>query len=105
VPTLEDLYIVKVFLYLSDVNQGAGPFTYAPGTRGKGRARQKPDYLLEGVTQRSIDAQMAAVVPRDRWVTCTGPKGTIVFADTRGYYKGGLSRERDRVLYACMFTS
>jgi Phytanoyl-CoA dioxygenase (PhyH) len=101
----EDLYIVKVFLYLSDVDQGAGPFTYAPGTHGKGRVRRQPDYILEGDTKRSTDAQMAAVVPRDEWVTCTGPRGTIVFADTRGYHKGGLSKERDRVLYTCMFTS
>jgi hypothetical protein len=101
----EDLYIVKVFVYLSDVDQGAGPFTYAPGTHGKGRVRQKPDYLLEGDTKRSTDTQMAAVVPRDDWVTCTGQRGTIVFADTRGYHKGGLSKERDRVLYSCMFTS
>jgi phytanoyl-CoA dioxygenase PhyH len=101
----EDLYIVKVFVYLSDVDQGAGPFTYAPGTHGKGSVRQKPEYLLEGDTKRSTDAQMAAVVPRDNWVSCTGPRGTIVFADTRGYHKGGLSKERDRVLYTCMFTS
>jgi hypothetical protein len=101
----EGLYIVKVFVYLSDVDEGAGPFTYAPGTHGKGRVRQKPHYILEGDTKRSTDAQMAAVVPCDNWVTCTGPRGTIVFADTRGYHKGGLSRERDRVLYVCMFTS
>jgi hypothetical protein len=101
----EDLYIVKVFVYLSDVDQGAGPFTYAPGTHRKGPVRQQPDYLLEGDTKRSTDAQMAAVVPCDHWVTCTGRRGTIVFADTKGYHKGGLSRERDRVLYACGFTS
>ena len=101
----DDLYIVKVFVYLSDVDQGAGPFTYAPGTHRKGQVRQEPDYQLEGDTKRSTDAQMAAVVPCDHWVTCTGPRGTIVFADTTGYHKGGLSRERDRVLYACGFTS
>lgn len=101
----EDRYIVKVFVYLSDVDQGAGPFTYASGTHPKGRVRQEPDYLLEGDTKRTTDAQMAAVVPCDQWVTCTGPRGTIVFADTKGYHKGGLSKERDRVLYTCMFTS
>jgi hypothetical protein len=48
---------------------------------------------------------MAAVVSPDHWVICTAPKGTIVFADTHGYHKGGFTTERDRVLYTCMFTS
>ena len=34
-----------------------------------------------------------------------GKNPTIVFADTRGYHKGGLARERDRLMYTCMFTS
>jgi hypothetical protein len=101
----EDLYILKVFVYLSNVDLGAGPFTYAPGSHPKGRVRRDPDYTLEGGVRRSNDAQMAAVVSPDQWVTCTGPKGTIVFADTHGYHKGGFTIERDRVLYTCMFTS
>lgn len=100
----DDLYyVVKVFVYLADVDEGNGPFTYAARTHRKGRVRQEPDYHLEGDTKRSTDEQMAAVVPRDQWVTCTGPRGTIVFADTKGYHKGGLVKQRDRVLYTCMF--
>jgi hypothetical protein len=34
-----------------------------------------------------------------------GPKGTVVLADTRGYHKAVLARDRDRILYNCMFTS
>ena len=101
----EDLYILKVFVYLSEVDAGAGPFTYAPGTHRKGRVRQEPEYSLEGDIRRSNDAQMAAIVPPDHWVTCRGGSGTIVFADTRGYHKGGLARERERILYTCMFIS
>jgi hypothetical protein len=101
----EDYHILKVFVYFSDVDEGAGPFIYAPGTHLKGKLRQDPDSYLEGGVKRSEDQQMAAVVPPERWVTCTGRKGTIVFADTRGYHKGGLARERDRIMYACMFTS
>jgi len=35
----EDRYICKVFVYLSDVDDGAGPFTYASRTHGKGDIR------------------------------------------------------------------
>jgi hypothetical protein len=101
----EDHYIVKVFAYLSDVDKGAGPFTYAAGTHGKGKAVRGPVCFDEGGVKRTSDDLMAEVVPRERWIECLGPKGTLVFADTHGYHKGGLAREHDRVMYTCMFTS
>jgi hypothetical protein len=101
----EDRYMLKVFVNLSDVSPGAGPFTYAPGTNGKGKIRREPGYFLEGHVRRSTDEQMAEVVPESQWVKGIGPQGTIIFADTHGYHKGGLARERDRLLYTCMFVS
>jgi hypothetical protein len=101
----EDYYILKVFAYLSDVDETAGPFTYAAGSHLKGRLRREPKYVLEGDIKRSNDSQMAEVVSREQWIKGIGPKGTIIFADTRGYHKGGLARERDRIMYTCMFTS
>jgi hypothetical protein len=99
-------YVLKVFVNLSDVNEGAGPFTYAPGTHGKGARRTQPAYLFkEGYTTRSSDEQMAQVVPPSEWITSVGPKGTIILADTRGYHKGGLARTLDRIMYTCMFAS
>jgi hypothetical protein len=103
----EDLLMLKVFVYVSDVDDGAGPFTYAPGTHLKGAIQTEPEYFREANHQakRSEDAQMAAVVPEDRWIKGVGPAGTIIFADTRGYHKGGLARTKDRIMYNCMFTS
>jgi hypothetical protein len=101
----EDLYILKVFIYLRDVDLGAGPFTYARGTHRKGLAQQEPQYFLEGGVKRTEDSQMAAVVPPERWTVGTGAAGTIIFADTNGYHRGGLARTSDRVMYTCMFTS
>ncbi len=101
----EDLLILKVFVYLNDVDEGAGPFTYAPGTHEKGTIRTTPESFNEGGVRRSTDEQMAAVVPKARWVKALGPRGTIIFADTHGYHKGGQCTERDRIMYNCMFTS
>lgn len=99
-------YILKVFVYLSDVDDGAGPFIYAAGTHSKKKLRREPAYFLEdGFVMRSDDTQMAEVIPPERWIKCVGAKGTIIFADTRGYHKGGLARERDRIMYTCMFAS
>src|SRR5918911_3687366 len=101
----EDFKILKLFAYLSDIDESAGPFTYAAGSHLKGRALREPQYFVEGGVKRSYDSQMAEVVPPERWIKGVGPKGTIVFADTSGYHKGGLARERDRLMYLCMFTS
>ena len=101
----EDRLILKLFVYLDDVDLEAGPLTYAPGTHLKGAIRQTPECFQESGVWRSTDEQMAAVVPRERWISAVGGKGAIVFADTHGYHKGGLARGRDRILYTCMFTS
>lgn len=102
----EDNYILKAFLYLDDVDEGAGPFTYAPATHKKGQFRSiNPQHFLEGGVRRTTDEQMDAVYPKKDWKMCTGKKGTIVFADTRGFHKGGEARSKDRLMYTCMFTS
>jgi len=101
----EDHLILKAFVYMRDVDEGTGPFTYAPSTHPKGARQQEAEYFVEGKVKRTTDEQMAKVIPAEQWVKGVGERGTIVFADTRGYHKGGLARERDRLMYTCMFTS
>ena len=102
----EDNYVLKVFLYLDAVDVGAGPFTYAPGTHRKGRRwNQLPEFFFENNVRRSTDEQMSKIVPESEWVRATGGKGTLVFADTRGFHKGGEARDKDRLMYTCMYTS
>lgn len=102
----EDNYILKVFLYLDDVGEGGGPFTYAAGTHRRGKFRSiAPEYFDEGGVKRTTDEQMEKVFPRKEWIRCTGKKWTVIFADTRGFHKGGEARTKDRLMYTCMFTS
>lgn len=101
----EDHSILKLFVYLSDIDEGAGPFTYAPGTHHKGPIRRAPEFFIENGVRRTNDEQMGAIVPQSRWVQAVGKKGTILFGDTAGYHKGGLARTRDRLMFTCMFTS
>ena len=101
----EDHSILKLFVYFTDIDEGAGPFTYAPGTHHKGASRSTPKFFVENGVRRTTDGQMAAIVPQEKWVKGIGKKGTILFADTAGYHKGGLARAHDRLMYTCMFTS
>lgn len=101
----EDFLILKVFVYLSDVEDGAGPLSYVPASHRQGRLRGEAESFVEGNVRRSSDDQMARFARRESWVRAVGKAGTIVFADTRGYHKGGLARESDRLLFVTMFTS
>ena len=102
----EDQYILKIFVYLKDVKIGTGPLTYAPGTHRKGlHWNRKPESFNENGVLRTSDEQMNAVIPQGKWIKAVGKKGTVVFADTRGYHKGGEGRDDNRLMYTCMFTS
>jgi len=103
----EDRYIVKLFVYLTDATEGIGPLAYALGTHGLGGIKCRPQASkAEGASGLcSTGEQASVVVPKAKWLTTMGQKGTVVLADTRGYHKAGLARGRERILYTCMFTS
>jgi hypothetical protein len=103
-----DRYILKVFVYLTEVGAGSGPFTYAQGTHPKGpiQANARGERMYGGTGAfRVKDEELAKIVPQDQWVRAIGPAGTIIFADTRGYHKGGESRDSERVMYLCVYRS
>lgn len=102
----EDYYIFRMFVYMTDVDEGAGPLTYVRGSHPKGE-KINPEHFLEPghKAKRSTDEQMKKAASENRWVRATGPAGTIIFADTRGYHKGGLARTSDRIMYNAMYTS
>ena len=94
----DDRVNLKYFLYLSDVTEHHGPFTFAPGTHPRG-----PRAL--DVRDRLTDEEMTERIPREEWVVCTGEPGTVVIADTCGYHKGGKPERDDRLLWTAQYTS
>jgi hypothetical protein len=94
----DDVINLKFFVYLTDVDDTTGPFTFAPGTQPGG-----PRQLV--IKDRLDDEEMARYVPRGEWVVATGAAGTVVIADTCGYHKGGKPTEGRRILWTAQFTS
>lgn len=82
---------VKMFVYLTDVDLTNGAHTYVPGSH-----REKPKELLHG--HRLSDEEIARHYPRETWATITGPKGTVFFADTQGFHKGGKVEQGARAM-------
>jgi hypothetical protein len=99
----EDLKIVKAFIYLDDVFEDNGPFTYIPGTHPFGvnvavaRKHKKKERLA--------DEQINDVFPPSMWQICTGPAGTMILADTIGYHRGGKPTVGGRLLVTFTYTS
>ncbi|MEK7559869.1 MAG: hypothetical protein AAB522_01020 [Patescibacteria group bacterium] len=92
----EDKKILKVFVYLSDVDEGAGPLHYVSESNHKGKWRrvfpQEPpagSYPPEGAVEKKIPPKY---IKRG-----VGKAGTIVFGDTSGLHKGGYATQKERL--------
>jgi hypothetical protein len=99
----EDIKVVKAFIYLSDVDEDCGPFSYIPGTHPFGElAHIVPHHKDQ---RRVLDDEMEMELPAQSWMTCTGPAGTMVVADTVGYHRGGKPKRGNRVVITFTYTS
>jgi hypothetical protein len=99
----EDLKLVKVFIYLVDVDESRGPFTYIPATHPFG-VKTTTAQKLEKKKRLSNDA-MSLVFPPESWRVCTGPANTMILADTVGYHRGGKPTVGRRILITFTYTS
>jgi len=99
----EDLKIIKVFIYLSDVGPENGPFCYIPKTHpfssGAGTVPIHKD------KKRILDDEMLSAIPTESWIACTGPAHTMIIADTVGYHRGGKPATGTRLLITFTYTS
>jgi hypothetical protein len=92
----EDEHVVKVFVYFTEVHEEAGPFEYVRGPSAGGRYA---DLWPWADGQRYVEAEeLKAAVAREDRLTMTGPAGTAIVCDTRGFHRGGFARPRPRVL-------
>jgi hypothetical protein len=59
--------------------------------------REKPRQLLHG--QRLSDGDVARFYPQSGWEVVTGGAGTVFFADTQGFHKGGHVARGERAMF------
>jgi hypothetical protein len=87
----------KSFLYLDDVDDGNGPFTYLRGTQRSHFTRLKKQVLgnPEGISPTSFDPDDIRSV-LDREVRINGPAGTMILSDVRGLHRGSPQVDRSR---------
>jgi hypothetical protein len=99
----EEEHVVKVFLYLSDVTEDAGPFEYLKRSQPGNRYGHLWPWG-EGNT-KPTDEEMAAAAPVEDQAAMTGPAGTMIFCDTSGFHRGGFAKTAPRVLSIWSYVS
>lgn len=96
----EDQQLVKVFLYLNDVDENSGPFIYLKKSHIFGKWRK----LFPQQPPRG-SAGAEAKIPQVDKIVCTGKAGTIIFCDTSGLHRGGHAKKNNRFMYTSVFQS
>lgn len=100
----DDRTILKVFLYLVDVNSDMGPLEYMRESQPGGRyAKHFPQRPPFGATPPAGSVEGA--IPAEQHFVGTGPAGTIVLCDTTGLHRGGRTTSYPRIVYYGAFTT
>jgi hypothetical protein len=99
-----DQYLVKAFLYMTDVDGGSGPLEYVPGSALGGRYSSAWPWAPLGEMyppQREFHDR----IPESAVRTLTAPKGTLILCNTSGFHRGGFATERTRVMGIVTYVS
>jgi hypothetical protein len=99
-----DQHLVKVFTYISDVDEGSGPLEYVPGSARKGPYSQEWAWAPLGESYPP-DEEFSQRIPESAVKTFTGPAGSIIFADTSGFHRGGFATDRARNVWVYNYVS
>jgi hypothetical protein len=93
---VNDRRLLKLFVYLEDVAQPQGPFTYVPVAASARVPRLRDHYLA--------DAAITATVPASEWVSIRGTSGTSFVIDTGRCYHCGSRCSTRRVAYIATYS-
>jgi hypothetical protein len=92
---LEDRRVLKVAVYVSDVDDDAGPFQILKARVAGADSDCAPNYRV--FTQEALEKHLGRRLDEGLVTTCKGPAGTVVFAETaRFYHRGKPATTRDR---------
>ncbi len=99
-----DKHLLKVFLYLVDVDDAMGPFQYVPGSQPGGPYSDAWPWEPLGKNYPTED-ELEALIPSSSIRAFTASKGTLIFCNTAGFHRGGFSTTNPRVLATATYSS
>ncbi|MEH2381219.1 MAG: phytanoyl-CoA dioxygenase [Nostoc sp.] len=101
----EDRRIIKIFIYLNDVEEKTGPFEYIPRSLTSLFSWNyfRLYYKLWKSGYMGIDdEEVKPVISKSAWKSCPGPAGTVILVDTKNALHHGTVRTEERsALFFC----
>jgi len=94
---VNDKVILKLFVYLNDVEEQNGPFTYIEATPSARVPRDGDHYMPDPFIDRSV--------ARDEWRCVKGPAGTAFLIDTGRCLHFGSRCSQPRIAYISTYSS
>jgi hypothetical protein len=94
-----DNRLVKIFIYLTDINEDTGPLEYVPGSTVGGPYGDVWPWRPLSDNLYPPQDEFEQRIPKEARIAFTGPEGTMLFANTSGYHRGGYATgQRPRVM-------
>ena len=91
----DDWRFIKVFVYLTDVDEAAGPHVYVSGTHQEHCGMRLQPYSDDDIARRYGESRISRV---------TGAAGTGFAVDTRGIHKGLMPSQKPRLLLQIQYS-
>ena len=103
----EDRQMVKVYLYFSDVDADAGAMEYIlASSNAAGRPGLEIGHWEAAGANLYPSAELVeSRFPAEQRFSCSGPIGTLLFCDTTGLHRGGISTTKPRVVATWTFVT
>ncbi|BAY13437.1 phytanoyl-CoA dioxygenase [Calothrix sp. NIES-2098] len=102
---IEDRRVLKIIIYLNDVEEKHGPFEYVPlsltSIYRPNFYRLQPKLKYSGINDESLNE----IIPKSAWKSCTGAAGTVIIADTRRLIHHGTLRTEERSTLFFVYTA
>jgi hypothetical protein len=99
-----DQHLIKVFVYLTEVDEGTGPFEYVPGSARNGPYANEWPWQPAGETYPPPE-EFEQRIPESAVRTFTGPEGSVILCNTSGFHRGGFATEKPRNLFVYNYVS
>jgi hypothetical protein len=99
----DDRHLLKIFVYLVDVDEQTGPFQYVPGSQPGGRFDDVWPWSPMSPSYPPQEELATRIEPAAK--TMTGPKGTMFLCNTSGFHRGGYVTHTPRVLATASYCS
>lgn len=97
----EDHRVIKIILYLNEVDEQSGPFQCI-SRRSSAFLQRKLNYRHGTVSEEAIQA----LIPEKFWRSSCGPAGTVTFVDTASvFHRGKMPIACDRTALFYTYTS